>query len=212
MFAVIFEVQPRPGQWDDYLGYAKLLKPELEKIDGFIENERFASKRRDGWLVSLSTWRDEKALIRWRTHALHHEVQAKGRTEVFRDYHLRVGEIIADTRLPSGAVLKEQRFDETAVGTAKTATLTEMPLNHAGTEGGADSATTECDLFESITRPGMALLLNYWADADAARIWLARPSRALRQRTVRIIRDYGMFARAEAPQYYPPAAWSVSQE
>jgi hypothetical protein len=51
----------------------------------------------------------------------------------------------------------------------------------------------------------MALLLNFWADADAAGNWLAQPSRALRQRTVRIIRDYGMFSRAEAPQYYPPA-------
>ena len=205
MFAVIFEVAPRPGRWDAYLGYAKRLKPELEKIDGFIDNERFASKRRDGWLVSLSTWRDEKALIRWRTHALHHEVQAKGRTEVFRDYHLRVGEIVADTRLPNDAVLTEQRFDETVVGAAKTATLTEMPLDQVGTEGGADSAITDWDLFESITRPGMALLLNFWADAEAARIWLARPSRALRQRRVRIIRDYGMFSRTEAPQYYPPA-------
>jgi hypothetical protein len=26
---------------DDYLNQAKLLKPELEKIDGFIDNERF---------------------------------------------------------------------------------------------------------------------------------------------------------------------------
>jgi heme-degrading monooxygenase HmoA len=212
MFAVIFEVQPKPGRWDDYLGYAKLLKPELEKIDGFLDNERFASKRRDGWLVSLSTWRDEKALIRWRTHALHHEVQAKGRTEVFRDYHLRVGEITADTQLPGGDVLTQQRFDETATGAAKTATLTEMRLDQAGAETGAESATTDWDLFESITRPGIALLLNFWADADAARIWLARPSPALRQRTVRIIRDYGMFARAEAPQYYPPAAGTVSRE
>lgn len=66
MFAVIFEVHPKPERWDDCLKYAKLLKQELENIDGFIDNERFASKRRDGWLVSLSIWRDEKALIRWR--------------------------------------------------------------------------------------------------------------------------------------------------
>src|SRR5690242_12091718 len=98
MFVVIFEVKPRPERWDDYLGYAKQLKPELEKIDGFLENERFASKRHQGWLVSLSSWRDEKALIRWRTHALHHEVQMKGRSEVFLDYRLRVGEVVTDTR------------------------------------------------------------------------------------------------------------------
>jgi hypothetical protein len=38
-------------------------------------------------VLSLSTWRDEKALIRWRTLGVHHEVQEKGRFEVFEDYH-----------------------------------------------------------------------------------------------------------------------------
>ena len=124
MFAVIFEVNPKPEQWEAYLGYAKLLRPELEQIDGFIDNERFSSLRWKGWLLSLSIWRDEKAVIRWRTRARHHEVQQKGRTEVFGDYHLRVGEIIADNRLPAGQVLREQRFDETAAA-AKLIALSE---------------------------------------------------------------------------------------
>ena len=85
MFAVIFEVNPRPDQWDTYLGYAQSLRPELERIDGFIDNERFSSLRREGWLLSLSVWRDEKAAVRWRTAARHHEIQHKGRTEVFCD-------------------------------------------------------------------------------------------------------------------------------
>ena len=45
MFAVIFEVQPKPERWNDYLDLAKQLKPKLEAIDGFIDNERFESKR-----------------------------------------------------------------------------------------------------------------------------------------------------------------------
>jgi len=97
MFAVIFEVQPKKERWDDYLKLAKTLKPELEKIDGFIDNERFGSKRTEGGVLSLSTWRDEKAVIRWRTLGIHHEIQEKGRNEIFEDYHLRVGEITADT-------------------------------------------------------------------------------------------------------------------
>jgi hypothetical protein len=28
--------------------------------------------------------------------------------------------------------------------------------------------------------------------------------RDIRHRRLRVVRDYGMFARAEAPQYYPP--------
>jgi len=78
------------------------LKPELEKIDGFIDNERFGSKRDDRRVLSLSTWRDEKAVIRWRTLGVHHEVQEKGRFDIFEDYHLRVGELTADNEAPGG--------------------------------------------------------------------------------------------------------------
>src|ERR1700710_1419495 len=109
MFAVIFEVKPRPERRDDYLIHAKLLRPELEAMEGFVANERFGSRGRPGWLVSLSIWHDEKALIRWRTHALHHEIQGKGRSSVFADYHLRVGEIVNDT--DTAEPLPQSRFD-----------------------------------------------------------------------------------------------------
>ena len=39
MFAVIFEVQPKPERWNDYLDTARMLRPELERIEGFIDNE-----------------------------------------------------------------------------------------------------------------------------------------------------------------------------
>src|SRR5215813_9663042 len=126
MFVVIFEVQPKKERWDDYLALAKQLKPKLEAIDGFIDNERFGSKRTKGRLLSLSTWRDEKAVVRWRTHGEHHGVQEKGRFEVFQDYHLRVGEITADTHAPQGMSLAQQRLDETEVGNAKAVTITEI--------------------------------------------------------------------------------------
>src|SRR6185312_10315348 len=126
MFAVLFEVQPKPERFDDYLTLAKELKPKLEAIDGFIDNERFRSERDSRWLLSLSTWRDEKALIRWRVQHEHHGVQDKGRSEVFEDYHLRVGEIVSDTDPSHGAPAKQQRFDETEAGRAKAATITEV--------------------------------------------------------------------------------------
>ena len=66
MFAVIFEVQPKADKFKDYLDLAKFLKPKLEAIEGFIDNERFESKRSKGRVLSLSTWADEKAVIRWR--------------------------------------------------------------------------------------------------------------------------------------------------
>src|SRR6201994_1784266 len=115
VFSVIFEVHPRPDQWDAYLGNAKMLRPELEQIDGFVDNIRYRSLTREGWILSLSGWRDEKSVVRWRTAMRHHLVQEKGRSEILLDYHLRVGEITRDTRVPPGYTLQEQRLDETEV-------------------------------------------------------------------------------------------------
>ena len=52
MFSVIFDVHPKPQQWDAYLGNAKMLRPELEQIDGFIDNVRYKSLTREGWILS----------------------------------------------------------------------------------------------------------------------------------------------------------------
>src|SRR3954453_24039952 len=127
MFVVIFEVQPKAEHWDEYLATARLLRPELERIDGFVDNERFRSERTDGRVLSLSTWRDEKALVRWRTQATHHtRGQVTGRLEIFADYHLRVGEVTSDSASPEGTMLAGQRFDATEVGQAPVVTLTEV--------------------------------------------------------------------------------------
>jgi len=217
MFAVIFEVNPKPEQWDTYLGYAKALRPELERIHGFLDNERFSSMRRPGWLLSLSTWRDEKAVIRWRIFARHHEIQERGRSEVFRDYHLRVGEIIADNRVPDGHSLREQRFDETETA-AKLVVLSEATLE--GLPPASDALTVaarlgapgqavppglvDWDVFESINQPAKFILLTSWRNAAAAEAAPVPTGGTIRHRHVRVIRDYGMFDRAEAPQYYPP--------
>jgi heme-degrading monooxygenase HmoA len=132
MFSVLFEVQPRSDQWQTYLGYATMLRPELERIDGFVDNIRYGSLTRDGWILSLSGWRDEKALVRWRTRAGHHDVQQKGRDSVLQDYHLRVGQVTADTRIPPGYALREQRLDETETGEGTTVTLIDAhrPAEH----------------------------------------------------------------------------------
>src|SRR5215831_16813418 len=115
MFSVIFEVLPGDGKKDAYLDLAKHLKPIIEKIDGFIDNERFESRRRKAWVLSHSTWRDEKSVIRWRTEGEHHRVQERGRFDVFADYHLRVGEIVADSAPPKNAPVRVQRLAETEI-------------------------------------------------------------------------------------------------
>ena len=203
MFAVIFEVQPKRDRWDQYLELAKLLRPELERIDGFIDNERFRSRRTEGRLLSLSIWADEKAVIRWRTHAMHHGVQEKGRFEVFQDYHLRVGEITADTHLPPQRELAQQRFDVTEVGPAKMISICEGDAIPEPPSAGVHDS----ELYESITTEGKLLRLISWHDITAAEAW--QPA-SVRHRQVRVIRDYGMTDRREAPQFYPEVARSLT--
>lgn len=48
MIAVIFEVEPRDGQRENYLNLAADLRPLLETIDGFISVERFESLTKSG--------------------------------------------------------------------------------------------------------------------------------------------------------------------
>ena len=62
MIAVIFEFQPADGRKAEYLDIAAGLRDELEKIDGFISNERFQSITDPSRLLSLSFFRDEEAV------------------------------------------------------------------------------------------------------------------------------------------------------
>lgn len=217
MFSVLFEIHPRSDQWDAYLGHAEMLRPELEQVEGFVGNIRYRSLNREGWILSLSSWENEKAVVRWRTRKRHHEVQELSRDEVLRDYHLRVGQIMQDTVLPEGFEIQEQRFDETDAGDGTTVVLIDAkrPAEWEGTTNSADCAEwlglrpqddfVTWDLFEAVLTPRDILLMIMFRDRAIADIFLGSvmlPDGA-RMRSIRIIRDYGMFDRREAPQYYP---------
>ncbi|MDA8109906.1 MAG: antibiotic biosynthesis monooxygenase [Betaproteobacteria bacterium] len=96
MIAVIFEFTPAEGRMQEYLDLAAALKPELERIDGFISIERFSSLTTPGKYVSISFWRDEEAVRKWRNLPQHREAQARGRGGVFADYRLRVASVLRD--------------------------------------------------------------------------------------------------------------------
>lgn len=221
MFAVLFEVHPKSEQWDSYLALAKMLRPELEQVDGFVDNIRYRSLTRDGWLLSLSSWRDEKSVVRWRTKMRHHDVQQKGRGEIFLDYHLRVGQVTEDTRLPGGQVLQEQRLDETEIGEGTAVTLIDGERPHDAVAQAApqmvaswlgwspdSSGLVSWDVYEAVLTPGDIIVMIVWRDAPAAQGFerTVAADEQTRVRRIRIVRDYGMFDRREAPQYYPDVA------
>ncbi|NKB51810.1 MAG: antibiotic biosynthesis monooxygenase [Rhizobiaceae bacterium] len=96
MIAIIFEVYPRDGEKENYLEIAAGLKPQLEKIDGFISVERFQSLTDPKKMLSLSFFESEEAVANWRNLASHRDGQEKGRQGVFDDYRLRVAGVIRD--------------------------------------------------------------------------------------------------------------------
>lgn len=219
MFSVLFAAQP--NELSTYLNSLEALRPELDKIDGFVENACYNSMQCEGWILSLSSWRDEKAVVRWRTARSHHIAQQRGRDELLSDYHLRVGEIFADNGLPEGMTLSNQRNDETEVGSGTMVTIISAtrppghPANviscsqYLGLNIYSGSDLVAWDVYQGVRATDHLCLMLVWKDCGAVR-YFERGEKLLlpethRIRHVRVIRDYTMSDRREAPQYYPPS-------
>ena len=68
------------------------------------------------------------------------------------------------------------------------------------------------DVFDAVLTPGELILMISWSDNAAAQVFdnkFTVPD-GFRTRRVRVVRDYGMFDRREAPQYYPDAEGAVT--
>ncbi len=107
MIAVIFEVWPHPEHRQAYLDWAAELRPQLEQMEGFLSIERFQSLTDPDKVLSVSFWRDEACLAKWRNLEAHRTAQKAGRGKLFRDYHLRIGEVIRDYSLDDRAQAPE---------------------------------------------------------------------------------------------------------
>ncbi len=101
MIAVIFEFTAAEGRFADYKALAEGLNEEVRKVDGFLSIERFQSISDPARFVSLSFWRDEEAVRKWRNLQKHREAQAKGRGGIFSEYRLRVCSVLRDYTMRS---------------------------------------------------------------------------------------------------------------
>jgi hypothetical protein len=84
------------------------------------------------------------------------------------------------------------------------ATKADLLRSHLGLDHHS-GAVVEHDVFVSIYNPGKIALLVGWKDVKAAKAWAPKKIdgiQALRQRSIRIVREYGRFDRREAPQFY----------
>jgi heme-degrading monooxygenase HmoA len=101
VIAVIFEFTAAEGRFPDYKALADGLSDEVRKVDGFLSIERFQSISDPKRFVSLSFWRDEEAVRKWRNLQKHREAQAKGRGGIFSEYRLRVCTVLRDYTMRS---------------------------------------------------------------------------------------------------------------
>lgn len=96
MIAVIFEVEVKLEEREEYLLTAATLRQELERQDGFISIERFASLNQENKMLSLSFWESDEAFKNWRHHPDHLLAQEKGKRQLFSRYKMRVAEVIRE--------------------------------------------------------------------------------------------------------------------
>lgn len=215
LFAVVFEVKPDAARGADYLRIAKGLRPVLTAVPGFLENERFRSRSRPGYLLSLSLWDDEKALVRWRTVEKHHEAQMEGRQGVLDDYHIRVGEVTRVAGTYANRQVGWMRQDETQVGQAEALTIIDgiVPPDSklwafASKLAVGQNDVVSSDIFDHLTSSGRIAMLVGWhsqQDANAfAEAAMQHNDAHARIYAIRVIRDYSLKDRREAPQFYPP--------
>src|SRR5690242_17995972 len=107
MFAVLIEAEPHEKQWDAYCAKAKMLQSELERSPGFVDDIRYRSMMRTGWILSLSGWLDETAIVGGQARMRYDDAQWR---DSIADYRLRFGEVTSDTSIPDAQKVAEKRL------------------------------------------------------------------------------------------------------
>ena len=206
MIGLFFEVETKPGHREQYLDLAAALKPDLEAIDGCRFIERFRSLTRENLLLSYQIWQDEGALTAWRAHAHHHDVQTLGRERVFSDYRIRVAQVIREERPGQPAWQAERRTPYNDPARRKPTYMLAAESKQATLAG---EIGWRHDSFSSVYRDGhfahLVDLPDERSGIEFGPSLFADPTVEY-FRVFEVMRDYGMFERTEAPQYYPPVA------
>jgi heme-degrading monooxygenase HmoA len=204
MISQFFEVQIKEGQINRYLDLAASLKPSLEAMGGCLFIDRFKSLNRKNLLLSYQIWQDEGSMIAWRVDPKHHTVQETGREKVFDDYRIRIAQVLHEER-PEKSAWRPERLSPyndpkrrpPTFAVASESRNRELPVE----------TPWKRDVFESVYRPGKFAHLVDVPSSDAGVAFgrrLFADSTTEYFRVFEVMRDYGMFNRGEAPQYYPP--------
>jgi heme-degrading monooxygenase HmoA len=203
MIALFFEVQPKPHHEATYFEMAAKLKPELDASGGMDFLDRSRSNARPGWFLSHQFWQDEASMTRWRVNGVHHRAQVCGRTDILDDYRLRVAQVIAEYRSdspPSAMPVPPYATynDPSRVDDRYILSILSRDGPVEGVDGESFASVYDPKLTVTVVTPptgghafGLLAQAASFPTIDVLRLGL-------------VSRDYGMFDRAEAPQYFEP--------
>lgn len=90
MISCTIEFGIKEGKSEQVAKLLSVLMNEVEKIDGYISKESFESRDNADKLISLSYWRDEKALEDWNKNRAHVFAMSKGKNELFNYYNIQI--------------------------------------------------------------------------------------------------------------------------
>ncbi len=200
MIALFFEVTPKTCQENRYLEIAGGLRPELETSGGVLFLDRFRSLSRPRTLLSHQLWQDEASLTRWRANGCHYGAQTAGRTAVFEDYRLRVGPVVA-AREANGAIFQTPAgiaYNDPARKPERFMVVVRSEGEAFAVAGGESwQSVYDANRFATVASVSVRAA-GLFLIGQAART----PNVAAAQLCL-VSRDYGMFDRGEAPQYFP---------
>jgi heme-degrading monooxygenase HmoA len=190
--SVLFDVLPKPGHVEQYFSMAAHLKPIVEQNPGFISVERFENLQKPNWYLSFSCWKDEESLAQWRCQPDHNGAQVCGRNKVFDDYRLRVSaqgndQEIARPTQRERILLLLGSFDEVQA-----------------VIGGFPHLCGSGKSYRGVLDPKRGLSIFEFDQNEEIPSQLLQPAPLNRVQSMwfGVVRDYGMFDRAEAPAQF----------
>lgn len=199
MRTLLFEVMPKEGHEGHYFQHAAKLKPLVMKESGLLFLDRFRSLSRDGLILSHSRWRDEATIASWRSECTHYKSQEAGRNKHFADYRLRIAKPVISLS-EEGEILREADVNDYWDKDAK------PPRYHAIIVSQNAGYNGPGETFESVYNEGVFLHIQDCAsfeDGDAVLVDAKSHDTVQYAFLCLTSRDYGMFERDEAPQYFP---------
>jgi heme-degrading monooxygenase HmoA len=189
--AVFFDVLPKSGFVDAYFAMALGLRSIAEKNAGFISVERFKNLQRPDWYLSFSNWGDEESLASWRCQPDHSSAQVCGRNLILEDYRLRVAAEVLNRSAPAES------------GEA------ELVIAYVGNFEAIKNALSKITIPNSITRyfqgvinPERGIALLECSKNQSIALENDSESDLFDVRCFNVVRDYGMYDRAQAPQQF----------